>query len=95
LRGDEIRACWEASTVRLDIGPVTPAPPVVTPFDTLDDGTPVRKLEFVEIGAAPVTSSRRKGAKSELPEPERSSNGEIPSPEAAQPRWSLWGEVEI
>src|SRR5258705_11992729 len=55
LRGTEIRACWEASTVPIEAVPSGPTRRVSPSFDTVDDGTPVRKLEFVEVGAGPVT----------------------------------------
>ena len=51
LRGDEIRGCWEAATSQ----PETPEPvhrrPLPATIDMDPDRTPVRRLEFVEVGA--------------------------------------------
>jgi len=50
LRGDEIRGCWEAAVVPPE-GPTTPVhrtPPAAPDVDL--DRTPVRRLEFVEVG---------------------------------------------
>ena len=50
LRGDEIRACWEASAAPSDPPDVGAARRSFrTPSDVDDDRTPVRRLEFVEV----------------------------------------------
>ena len=54
LRGDEIRACWEAGTAALESQPTTGARPPMVRADDPDDRTPVRRLEFVEVRSTPV-----------------------------------------
>ena len=98
LRGDEIRACWEASTIPLEVAPSGPPRRVLAPYDPIDDGTPVRKLEFVEVGAAPVTAPRttRESAVAAGTEAEVVAPAEAPPPVSpAEPRWSLWGDAEV
>jgi len=63
LRGDEIRACWEASTIQIEVVPTDPERRMPQPFHPVDDGTPVRKLEFVEVGSAPVKAPRKAAAR--------------------------------
>jgi hypothetical protein len=58
LRGDEIRGCWEAAIAPLEAA-TTPIhrTPAAAPDIELDR-TPVRRLEFVEVGTtAPATTS--------------------------------------
>jgi hypothetical protein len=100
LRGDEIRACWEPSGVATEgAGPSverrTPA--------AVDAGvvrTPVRRLEFVEVGSAPVTTRRTGGSRhragaAATTEAETETGVETPVPVVpSEPRWSLWGETE-
>jgi hypothetical protein len=100
LRGDEIRACWEAAGATTEgAGPSverrTPA--------AIDAGvvrTPVRRLEFVEVGAAPVKTrrrggSRRRGATGIMTEVEAETATDAPVPLVpGEPRWSLWGDSE-
>ena len=50
LRGDEIRACWEANPVPS----ATPEMPAARALLPLVDGTPVPRLEFVEVVARPA-----------------------------------------
>ena len=47
LQGDEIRACWEANPAP----PVTPEMPAARARLPVVDGTPVPRLEFVEVVA--------------------------------------------
>ncbi len=68
LRGDEIRACWEAAPPPIEV----PAAAVTgaarrtsVPLELLDDRTPVRTLEFVEVptgSAAAAAVDRRPAA---------------------------------
>jgi hypothetical protein len=96
LRGDEIRACWEASTVSIEVAPAGPERRVTPPFHPVDDGTPVRKLEFVEVGAGPVKPSRRSRASAATAEAETFMPAEAPeSVQPGEPRWSLWGDAEV
>ena len=71
-------------------------PPV---FHPVDDGTPVRKLEFVEVGAAPAKAPRRRpsNAAGRQAEPDALTPAEPPSSPVApgEPRWSLWGDAEV
>jgi hypothetical protein len=63
LRGDEIRGCWEAAVVPLEeaSAPIRRTPPVAP--EIVLDRTPVRRLEFVEVGgAAPAKTARRSPA---------------------------------
>jgi hypothetical protein len=62
LRGDEIRGCWEAAIAAPE-GTTTPVhrtPPAAPDIDL--DRTPVRRLEFVEVGttAPPARSTGRR-----------------------------------
>jgi len=52
LRGDEIRACWEASTVPVEVAPTPGEHRPIAPLHVVEDRTPVRKLEFVEVGSS-------------------------------------------
>jgi hypothetical protein len=96
LRGDEIRACWEASTVPIEVepdGPVRTAPP---PYHPVDDGTSVRKLEFVEVGAVPAKAPRRGSANASAAESDTLTPSEPLAPVSpGEPRWSLWGDAEV
>jgi hypothetical protein len=47
LRGDEIRACWEANPAPS----ATPEMPAARASLPVIDGTPVSRLEFVEVAA--------------------------------------------
>src|SRR4051812_45153076 len=93
LQGTEIRACWEASTVPIEVAPAAPPPRMPSSFDTVDDGTPVRKLGFVEVGAAPATPSRRPASSATPMEPDDPPPAQPPQPPVSpgEPRWSLWG----
>jgi hypothetical protein len=65
-------------------------------FDPVDDGTPVRKLEFVEVGAGPVTPPRTAAASARQVEAEAAPAAEPPVPVGpGEPRWSLWGDAEV
>jgi hypothetical protein len=98
LRGDEIRACWEASTLPIDVAPAGAERHVTPVFHPVDDGTPVRKLEFVEVGAAPPKAARRKVSRPAADaQPDAFTPAEPSSSPvvAAEPRWSLWGDAEV
>src|SRR5829696_8499854 len=97
LRGDEIRACWEPLPVPLEVVAVGAGRRVAPPFDPVDDGTSVRKLEFVEVGAPPVTTSRRTRPKAAAtgPTPVVTPGETSRRSEPVEPRWSLWGDAEI
>ena len=79
--------------------PVIPAEPVhrlrsLAPM-TLDDRTSVRRLEFVPVGEAPEPAPRRRAARTAAT---GSGPASTPAPAAppadAEPRWSLWGDLE-
>ena len=102
LRGDEIRACWEASTLPIEVMPTPGERRATTPLHVVEDRTPVRKLEFVEVGSAPAAPRRRKAAAQggAGPEPpiiaEPAVSGESLVPIApSEPRWSLWSDAEV
>ena len=68
-------------------------PPV---FHPVDDGTPVRKLEFVEVGAAPAKAPLRRRSRAERQaESDALTPGEPASSAPSEPRWSLWGDAEV
>jgi len=110
LRGDEIRACWEAATPIAEPS----ADPLRRPYpaapDLDDDRTPVRRLEFVEVRSAPRPAARpgRRGGgrRTELvgaaagttgdqvSPVDASPEGDRDAPGAPEPRWSLWGEAD-
>jgi hypothetical protein len=112
LRGNEIRGCWEAAVPVPDEPdatptrpvPTSPAAPVVIP-----DRTPVRKLEFVEVGTGrPIGEgrpARRRAATPGIgPGPSPASFAAVTSsltgttelqPGPEEPRWSLWGDGEV
>ncbi len=98
LRGDEIRACWEASTVPIEVVPSGPERHVPPVFRPVDDGTPVRKLEFVEVSAAPANAKASRRRPSSPATDARSDAFTPAEPQAAvapgEPRWSLWGDAE-
>ncbi len=102
LRGDEIRACWEASTLPIEVEQTPGERRATTPLHVVEDRTPVRKLEFVEVGSAPAAPRRRKAAAQDGtgPEPpviaEPAVSGEPFVPIApSEPRWSLWSDPEV
>jgi hypothetical protein len=100
LRGNEIRACWEATTVPIEGAPGGPVPWVPAAPDPADDGTPVRKLEFVEVAGGPITKPRRTPVGAPTAEAEAEAQAFAPAepPPAfspGEPRWSLWGDAEI
>jgi len=60
----------------------------------VQDRTPVRRLEFVEVRSTTVTRSGKPAAGStetEVADATRTSVGSSP----AEPSWSLWGDAEI
>ena len=99
LRGDEIRACWEATNVVVEAqtGPVGPAPHPATTAD--EDRTPVRRLEFVEVrSTAPTARPKRTAAV----RPAGQDTAVAATPAETQvaiaggeSRWSLWGDGEL
>ena len=66
-------------------------PPV---FHPVDDGTPVRKLEFVEVGAAPTKAPRRRSSNEAQAEPD-AFTPTAPPVDSGEARWSLWGDAEV
>jgi hypothetical protein len=97
LRGDEIRACWEASAVPIESAVVGPERNVTPVFHPVDDGTPVRKLEFVEVGTAPAKTTRRRppsDVAQAAPDAFAPAEPSVPGG-PGEPRWSLWGDAEV
>ena len=85
LAGDEIRACWEAAAPL----PEVTDPHAPRPVTDADDRTPVRRLEFVEVGArsvVAVAAATGEAAPIDL--------APVPMPAIGEPGWSLWGDVE-
>jgi hypothetical protein len=100
LRGDEIRACWEAATTPIEVVPADPERRLPPAYQPIDDGTPVRKLEFVEVAATPAKAPLRSPARTHSPTPEADAAGLTPAQTPApvtpgEPRWSLWGDAEV
>ena len=100
LRGDEIRACWEASTVPIEVAPTLGERRTPTPLHVVEDRTPVRKLEFVEVGSSPAARRRRRpaadggtAAAAGLETPV-STEPLVPIT-PGEPRWSLWSDAEV
>jgi len=111
LRGDEIRSCWEAAPPPIDVpaAGVTGVPRHTSvPLELLDDRTPVRKMEFVEVptgsaaaqrpaAAGPGTRRARRDshAAAVRPDAETAETDDLPTIGVpTEPRWSLWGDVE-
>jgi hypothetical protein len=107
LRGDEIRACWEALAAAAESGATTGARPPIVRADDPDDRTPVRRLEFVEVRSTPVdarsappSTRRARRAKRAAPAIAGSDDPAAVSPSpgvpavSALPAWSLWGDAE-
>jgi hypothetical protein len=105
LRGDEIRACWEARPATAAATVV--ALPVVagSPPPTRQDavlGTHPNRIDFVEVGGRPDRLERPRRARSgrstpadpvpPVIEPDGSAASGLVAPEP--PRWSLWGDLE-
>jgi hypothetical protein len=99
LRGNEIRACWEASTIPIEVETAPARGWSPTPFDDVDLGTPVRKLEFVEVDPEPVPRLRRPATRAARTE--RKVEADVVAADTAppvspgEPRWSLWGDAEV
>jgi hypothetical protein len=95
LKGDEIRACWEAGFEPVELPVVSSAATGSVADDGLRDRTPVRRLEFVEVSPGParargrVAGTAAKGAESEV----AMAADPAPAP-APEPTWSLWGDAE-
>ena len=81
----------------MEVVPTDPERRVPRPFHPVDDGTPVRKLEFVEVGGAPAKATRKAAASaSSTAETEALAPAEPPAPiSPGEPRWSLWGDAEV
>jgi hypothetical protein len=106
LRGDEIRACWEAGAGAAESASTAGARLPVVRADDPDDRTPVRRLEFVEVRSTPVAAHpaaerrRTRRAKGAAPviagadDPASVSPGPGVAAASATPSWSLWGDVE-
>jgi hypothetical protein len=104
LRGDEIRACWEASTVPIEVAPTPGEHRPIAPLHVVEDRTPVRKLEFVEVGSAPARLSRRRTPAVDAAAADNSTESSAEPPDVAETlmtvstpegRWSLWSDPEI
>jgi hypothetical protein len=84
--------------------PTAPAAPIVVP-----DRTPVRKLEFVEVGTGrPIEEARparrRAASPDVVPVATSASDATVPGrltetarlqPGPDEPRWSLWSDGEV
>jgi hypothetical protein len=99
LRGDEIRACWEAGTASSD-SPAAGIPRSAAANGLDDDRTPVRRLEFVEVrsgagvppGKATTTKADgRPGSTVGMSTPD-DPPVEVRAPD---PGWSLWGDADL
>jgi hypothetical protein len=98
LRGDEIRACWEAAAPLPEVTDPTPRRAVTDD----PDRTPVRRLEFVEVptGPEPHRLRRRNASRStggRTAPAAADVQGPIEEPVAvgpSEPRWSLWGDTD-
>ena len=102
LRGDEIRACWEA---RPDV-PEAPAAGIPrsapVPAAFVEVGTPVRRLEFVEVGmgsrvarAGVAVADRARVSHEPLTATATAPDASPPTSEPEpQTRWSLWDDLE-
>src|SRR4249919_30864 len=103
LRGDEIRACWEARAET----PEAPAAGIPrsapTPAAFIEDRTPVRRLEFVEVGSGAGIASGRPSRKASAAAAaskagiETEVGGEpasVAEPGPPETRWNLWGDAE-
>jgi hypothetical protein len=114
LRGDEIRGCWEAAIAVPDEPDATPSRPLPTSPaapDAIPDRTPVRRMEFVEVGTGrPIDPTRP--ARKRRPDAERRMAAArvpiagtdptdtpvvtgSPPPVADESRWSLWSDAEV
>jgi hypothetical protein len=105
LRGDEIRACWDAAAPLPDVAAGPGVTPVFRPEEAGLDRTPVRKLEFVEVRSAPPKTRRRTAARPRTRAGARVADGlpadADPTDDAALASaplgaggWSLWGDAE-
>ncbi len=112
LRGNEIRGCWSAATPIADEPDVTPSRPLPTapaaPI-VVPDRTPVRKLEFVEVGTGrPIGEARparrRAASPDVVPVSTSASDATVPGrltetarlqPGPDEPRGSLWSDGEV
>jgi hypothetical protein len=84
LTGEEIRPCWEAADAAGTTVPALPGVGPVWPLDPTGERTGVRTLEFVEVTA---TDPSADPVGLEPIEP-----AFVAAP--AEPRWSLFGELE-
>jgi len=98
LRGVEIRACWEAPVAVAEAPPVVGRRTGLAPLNVVQDRTPVRRLEFIEVPST-QTRARRRAAPTSPTEP-GADHGASPEREApiagnpAEPGWSLWGDLD-
>jgi hypothetical protein len=96
LKGDEIRACWEATVAPIESPVTTVRRPALAPINVVEDRTPVRRLEFVEVRSTPPRATRRTApAKDAAGTEPRAGGGETPIRVVpTEPGWSLWGDPE-
>jgi len=95
LSGDEIRACWEAGATAPEPAPTTGARASVVYADDPGDRTP-RRLEFVEVRAAPVVVRRRSSRTSKAAPTDEGAADQVAAVPSGPggPNWSLWGDLE-
>jgi hypothetical protein len=71
---------------------------VPTLSDVVEDRTPVRRLEFVEVRTSAPTTRRRKAQAGRPVGAETPNTTAQPEAQAAviagEPRWSLWGDSD-
>jgi hypothetical protein len=93
LRGDEIRACWEASPTTTaspvgTLGSSGPPPPSIVPSPD--------RLEFIDVGTGrpvPRTTSAAPTAPAAVSDPDVAL-APVPT-RATDPGWSLWGDADL
>jgi hypothetical protein len=92
LQGDEIRACWQPRPIGTEATETGPLPIGRGPGRPVDHRTPVRRREFVEVGAEPMARSMSAAAAGDA------DGGRLvdpPSTTVMDAGWSLWGDADF
>ena len=89
--------------VPIEVVPTPGQRRATAPLHVVEDRTPVRKLEFVEVGSGTLKARRRPAAAAEVGRAgvgprtaEAALDNETPLPvNTGEPQWSLWSDVEV
>ena len=83
----------------IEVAPTPGEHRATAPLHVVEDRTPVRKLEFVEVGPTPAAPSRRRPPSAATQTTDTSEPIDVAETlmavSPAEGRWSLWSDTEI